>query len=302
MGQMSRLRFERVAVTGGSGRLGTHVVRRLTGACAVRVVDIRPPAAGIDHVTASITDHRALLDAFAGQDAVLHLAAIPNPRTTTQENTFVTNVHGTWAVLDAAEQAGVHRVVVVSSDASTGLHYNQPGWAPQYLPVDEAHPLRPVEAYSLSKVVTESVARSYAARGKLEVLVVRPTHVVFPPEYPEIEARGADLQNYHLWSYVEPEDVADALASTLAVASARFDTFFVSAADTMSTRPTLELIEARYGRLPEIRDRALYRDDPCAAVWDISKARRVLGYEPRSDWRRLCAMRDAAAGAPDGNR
>lgn len=286
---MAAIRFDEVAVTGGSGRLGGYVVARLAPHCEVTVVDLRAGGHDVAYVEASATDHAAMVAALAGQDAVVHLAAIPNPRVTTQENTFVTNVHATWAVLDAAEQAGVRRVVVASSDAATGLHYNMPGWAPQYLPIDEDHPLRPMEAYSLSKEVTETIARSYAARGKLEVLVIRPTHIVFPPEYPELEARGSDVDNYHLWSYVEPEDVAEATALALAVEHAGFDRFFVSAADTLSSRPTLELVEQRFGALPEVRDPALYERNPCATVWDIRRARRVLGYAPASDWRRLWA-------------
>jgi nucleoside-diphosphate-sugar epimerase len=181
----------------------------------------------------------------------------------------------------------VRRVVVVSSDAATGLHYNPPDWGPRYLPIDERHPLRPTEAYSLSKEVTEAICRSYANRGRLEVIVIRPTHIVFPPEWPELEARGSDLHNYHLWSYVEPEDVAAALELTLAVGPLRHDCFLVSAADTLAERPTLELVRERFGSLPEIRRPELYAMRPTAAVWDIGRAREVLGFEPRSDWRRL---------------
>jgi nucleoside-diphosphate-sugar epimerase len=285
------LQFDKVAVTGGSGRLGGYVLERLVGHCEAKVIDLRPPERDVAYEEVSVTDHAALVSAFRGQEAVVHLAAIPNPRVTTQEDTFVTNVHGTWAVLDAAEQAGVRRVVIASSDSATGLHYNLPGWEPQYLPIDEDHPLKPMEAYSLSKQVTETVARSYAARGKLEVLAIRPTHIVFAPEHPELEERGSDIDNYHLWSYVEPGDVAEAFALTLGLERARFELFFVSAADTLSRRPTLELIEERYGAVPEIRDPELYEGNPCAAVWDIKRARTVLGYEPRSDWRKLWAAR-----------
>ena len=82
-------------------------------------------------------------------------------------------MQGTWAVLQAAEDCGVRRVVVASSDAALGLHYNPPGWGPQYLPIDEDHPLRPIDFYSLSKECTESICRSYANRGKVEVIAIR---------------------------------------------------------------------------------------------------------------------------------
>src|SRR6266536_2067679 len=250
------MQFEKIVCTGGSGRLGSYVTKDLSERCALTVLDIKAPQnAAIKHVDARVTDFAALKRAFAGQDAVVHLAAIPNPRTAPADETFHTNVQGTWRVLQAAEETGVRRVVVASSDAALGLHYNPPDWEPQYLPIDEDHPLRPIEFYSLSKEVTESICRSYANRGKLEVLAIRPTHIVFPHEYPELEARGADGQN---------------------------------------TRPTLDMLRERYGKLPEVRNPGYFRANPLASVLDITRAREVLGFEPTSDWRRMFAAAKAA--------
>ena len=283
------IRFERVTVTGGSGRLGRHVTRRLAGLCELTVVDRAAPEAGGRFIAADITHRDGLGTAFHDQDAVIHLAAIPNPRTAGPAETFRVNVTGTWNVLEAAEAAGVKRVVVCSSDAATGLHYNPPGWGPLYLPMDEDHPLRPSEAYGASKLVTEDIARTFAERGKMEITVIRPTHIVFPPEYQELEMRGADVHNYHLWAYVDPDDVAEAFALALMPAKAPFGPFFISAADTLSTRPTLDLIVERFGIMPEIRRAHVYDDHPTAAVWDITRARDDLGFVPKSDWRKMVA-------------
>jgi UDP-glucose 4-epimerase len=198
-------------------------------------------------------------------------------------------VQGTFAVLHAAEEAGVRRLIVASSDSVVGSHYNPPDWQPQYLPIDECHPLRPTEFYSLSKQVTETICRSYAQRGRLEVVVIRPSYIAFPTEYPELEARGSDLKNYHLWTYVAPEDVARAFQLALALPEVRYECFFISAADGLNTRPTLELIRERYGFLPEIRRPELYRRSPTASVLDGSRAREVLGFEPSRDWRQMLA-------------
>lgn len=288
------MRFEKVVCTGGSGRLGRYVTKALAERCALTVLDVKPPdGIAVRYVDASITDFGALKRAFAGQDAVVHLAAIPNPRTAPADKTFHTNVQGTWNVLQAAEDAGVRRVVVASSDAALGLHYNPPDWAPQYLPIDEDHPLRPIEFYSLSKELTEAICRSYANRGKLEVLAIRPTHIVFPPEYPELEARGADVQNYHLWTYVSPEDVAQAFRLALQARDGRYRAFFISAADGLNTRPTLDMVRERYGKLPEIRNRTYFERNALASVLDITRATELLGFEPTSDWRTMYAVRAA---------
>jgi nucleoside-diphosphate-sugar epimerase len=287
-------RFDKLVCTGGSGRLGRYVVSLLRDACRVTVLDAAPPSGSDPFVKADVTDSTALRRAFAGQDAVVHLAAIPNPRTAPPDVTFRTNVEGTFAVLQAAEEAGVRRVVVASSDSVVGFHYNPPDWKPLYLPIDERHPLAPTEFYSLSKQVTETICQSYANRGRLEVVVIRPTHIVFPPEHPELQARGSDLMNYHLWTYVAPEDVAQGFQLALALPEVRYDTFFISAADGLNARPTLELMQERYGFLPEIRRPEVYERLPTASVLDGSRAREVLGYTPSRDWRQK--LSDLATG------
>lgn len=281
--------IKRVICTGGAGKLGMHLACRIVNACDLKIVDLQRPSdpvlADVAFTNTNICDFEALRTQFAGHDAVVHLAAIPNPRTAPADVTFNTNVQGAWSVLQAAEDAGVKRVVVASSDSVFGLSYNPPDWPPQYLPVDEAHPLRPTEFYSLSKRITETIAESFAARGKIEVMVIRPVHVVFPPEYLELKARGADLQNYHFWAYVAPEDVAQAFHLALSAPYEGYEVFTVSAANGLNEVPTLELAAERWGTLPEVRKPEIYQSNPFASVIDISKARARLGYVPEITWR-----------------
>jgi len=291
--------YENVAVTGGTGLLGSHVMRRLHGRAALTAIDIKPPHESDRNlgtfVDASITNYDAMRAAFAGKDAVVHLAAIPNPREATAGVTFNTNVQGAWTVLQAAEDAGVRRVVVASSDSVFGFSFNPPDWPPQFLPVDETHPVRPTEFYSLSKKVTEAIAESYAARKKLEVLAIRPSHIVFPRGYPEIGKRGADVQNYHFWSWVAPEDVAQGFDLALNTAAYRgYDVFTIAAADGMNARPTLEMAQERWSDMPAVRRPDIYRDNPIAGVLDITKAREKLGYDPVVDRAALVAKIQAS--------
>lgn len=277
--------YKKVVVTGGSGRLGRFVVDRLKDKYEITVIDVKPSdVPGVAYQNVDITDLAGLTKAFQGVDAVIHLAAVPNPRTSSPEICFRVNTQGTWAVLQAAENAGVKRAVVASSDSATGLHYNPKNWAPQYLPVDEKHPIRPSEVYSLSKEVTESISKCFSARGKLEVLVIRPGHIVFEPEYPELRDRGSDVQNYHFWGYVAPQDVAQGIQLALEHPDGSYDCFFIGAADGLNERPTLEIYEERLGKVPEIR-RDVYSRNPRAGVFDITHAREKLGYEPQYTWR-----------------
>lgn len=284
---MSQIKYDKVVCTGGSGKLGKYVVDVLTSKCDLTVLDLKPPKQNIRHFNIDITDFESLKKVFHGQDAVVHLAAIPNNRTASPDITFQVNVQGTWAVLEAAEQAGVRQVVVTSSDAVTGMHYNPKDLRPMYLPIDEDHPLHPTEFYSLSKQVTEIICESYAGRGNLKIIVIRPTFIVFPSVRTELEERGSDPQNYHLWCYVEPEDVARAFAHGLSVSEINYDKFFISAADTLARRPTLELIEQRLGYIPKIRRPNLYEANPTASILDITRSRERLNFEPMSNWRKL---------------
>lgn len=277
---------KKIIVTGGSGRLGPYVVKRLKEKYDVTVLDVKPfDEPDVRYCNVLITDLEGLEKAFQGINGIIHLAAIPNPRTSTPEKCFTVNTHGTWAVLQAAENAGVKRVVVASSDAATGLHYNPKDWMPLYLPVDERHPIRPSEVYSLTKEITESICRCFAVRGKVEVIAIRPGHIVFKPEYPEIGTRGSDVQNYHLWGYVAPEDVAQGLHLALDHPDGSYDCIFLGAEDGMNTRPTLELIKERFGHVPEVRRPEIFMTTPTAGVFDITHAKEKLGYKPQVSWR-----------------
>lgn len=283
------MKLGRIAITGGSGRLGRFVIEELKGRAALTVVDIEEPDGLLDvgFIKTSALDFDALSEAFAGHDAVIHLAAIPNPRTATASVTFNVNVQGTFNVLNAAESVGVKRVAVASSDSALGLNYNPENWGIQYLPVDEDHPLQPCEFYGLSKEITEAICLRYKQRGHLEVSVLRPTHIVFEPEYPELAERGADVNNYHYWCYVHPADVATAFRLVLERDQMPYGPFFISAADTLSDQPTLDMLRARLGKLPPVRNAALYAVHPRASILDISRARTELGFEPRYDKRSM---------------
>ena len=84
--------IERVVCTGGAGKLGQHIVRRLKNRYRTTIVDLNEPVDGdladVPFSKADITDLAAMRDAFAGAHAVVHLAAIPNPRTAAADVTF----------------------------------------------------------------------------------------------------------------------------------------------------------------------------------------------------------------------
>jgi UDP-glucose 4-epimerase len=300
----SDMRFDNVLVTGGAGRLGRSVVAELAGHCRVSVLDRDRRAARPDFPV-DVLDLDAVARALPGHDAVVHLAAIDVSVPAAPELIFDVNVRGTWNVLQAARQVGVRRAVVCSSVAATGI--DSPQAPPFYLPIDEAHPLRPTRDYGLSKEVDEAIARSFARRGGMEVIVLRPAWVMFPEILRDVldqlagavpaagAVTGADTAERVreplplLRSYVDPADVARAFRLALEVPRASHEVFFVAAADTFHPTPTLPYLQEVYGALPEIRKPEIYGRDPRASAHDSSRAREVLGWSPSTTWPELAA-------------
>ena len=301
-------RYDSVLVTGGSGRLGQAVVKELNNFCAVSTIDCAPAAFELPHGVVDILDLPALYKAMKGHDAVVHIAAIDSHTKAAPEEFFKTNALGTWNVLHAAYEAGVRKVVVCSSNAATGLNFSNKQRPPLYLPYDENHPLHPTAAYGLSKQITEVAAQSFANRGKMEVICLRPSYVAFSDIVRLMVARVQEPERAHfpwmadgeyleplqlLRSYILPEDVARCFRLALQATGIQYDVFFVSAADTFDTTPTLLHIEKTYGKPPEIRKPWIYERNPYASVTDCARARDRLGWEPTTDWATLAGIKRA---------
>jgi len=296
------MRFEKVLVTGAGGLLGGYTVDALVGECAVSGLDVLPARHEIPHVVDSIENPEAVRRACAGQDAIVHIAARPNVWSGTGTEIIHTNVVGTWNVLQAAEEAGVKRVIVTSSDSVIGFTVFEGAMIPpEYLPVDGAHPRRPTDAYALSKKLCEEVARSFADRGRLEVVVLRPVYVLYPEFECEVIARAADPAGYKgpaaggrqpagggpMWHYVDPRDVARAYRCALDAEDPGFGPYFVCGPTTLAPEPTLERFAAKAGRAPDVRDASVYRDEAFAPLYDLSAPAERIGFRAEHDLRRV---------------
>ncbi|MFE9201479.1 NAD-dependent epimerase/dehydratase family protein [Micromonospora sp. NPDC007230] len=161
----------RVVVTGASGMLGGFVVRRLRDeGVPVHGVDLRAPAeAEVSATVADVRDRAAMTAAFAGAGAVVHCAAALPSYAPTEIHSVI--VDGTRTVLAAARDAGVPRVVHISTTAVYGL--------PPVVPTPETHPRQPVDTYGRAKAAAEQVAEEFRGRG-LCVPVLRPKTFLGP--------------------------------------------------------------------------------------------------------------------------
>lgn len=289
-----------VLVTGGAGLLGSYVVDALSGRFDATVYDMQAPKGDVSYLTGDVTDLSRLEVACAGMDAVIHIAAVPNIHSAPPDEIMRVNVLGSWNVLEAADHAGVRRVVLCSSDSVAGnTVWREYFWLPSYLPIDEDHPVRPTDPYGLSKLLGEEAGRSFAARRRMEVLALRPVFILFPEMVPEAVMRNADPENYRgpsaggpapaggglCWHYIDPRDVAAAFRCALDYTYRGFETFYLSADNTLAPEPTLNRIARLFGSTPEIREPELYRANPFAPMFDTRRSREVLGLTIRHDRR-----------------
>ncbi|MDX1431812.1 MAG: NAD(P)-dependent oxidoreductase, partial [Gammaproteobacteria bacterium] len=276
------MRPRKVLVTGACGRVGRFVVSELAPLCDVTVLDLVKPDVDVPYLEGDVIDLATVRRAMAGQDAVVHLAAIDLGVPAEPERYFGVNVMGTWNVLQAACEAGAGKAVLASSISANGTGEMRADFPPEYLPVDEAHPSKPVHPYGVSKLVVEDVAQSFARRGDISVVCLRPTAVAVPSHLPRLIERARNRDHRWLAAYVTGPDTASAFRLALDYERERYDVFFVTAADSCSDEPTLERAERLFGHLPEIRDRALFQREPRASMIDARRARDRLGWEPTS--------------------
>jgi nucleoside-diphosphate-sugar epimerase len=281
----------KVVVTGGLGKLGRWVVAELLDtrggrpAHAVTVFDRVPGPEGqpARYLAGDVQDLGQVVGALAGADAVIHLAAIPRPGLTPDDVTFRTNVLGAYNVHEAAYRLGIKRVVSASSQAILGWDYRERDFAPEYLPLDEDHPVQPQDAYGLSKEVTEAIARSYARKG-LETVVLRPNRIMTPEEIAAMAVTGGrSPTRFLMYSYVDVRDCAAAFRLAVERPIAGGTVLFVVADDSCVARPLSEVLPEL---MPAIGDKARALTGTRAAISN-RRAKELLGWQPTGTWRNL---------------
>jgi nucleoside-diphosphate-sugar epimerase len=220
----------RIAVTGGSGKLGRTVVAvlRQAGHGVVNLDLTGQRWSGF--VQVDLTNYGEVVDALFGEndpsagtdqaatpayDALVHLAAIPAPGILSDVATFHNNILSTFNVFQAARRAGIRNIVYASSETTLGLPFDVP---PPYIPVDEEYPARPESVYSLVKHLEEQMAIELVRWDPtLKIIALRFSNVMDPEDYAEFPGFDADatLRKWNLWGYIDGRDGAQAVLKAL---------------------------------------------------------------------------------------
>jgi len=233
-----------VVITGSAGRVGTILRGALAGTYRLRGVDRRPTPGMPDATVANLTDFTAVLPAFEGADAVLHLAADARHTPDIGWDTLLPdNILASANVYEAARQGGAKRVVFFSSMHVDGLYEHDEPWrrvangdyaglAPTRVRlVTAAMPPRPDGPYAASKLFGESLGRWYAEGHGMGVVVVR-LGTVGPDDKP-----GSDPRSFVSW--ISHRDLAQLVERAIEAPNVTYEIVFGASDNTWKIYDTL---------------------------------------------------------------
>ena len=272
-----------ILVSGASGRIGRYVVKELVSAGHnVTGVDILASESGNSRfLRVDLTDAGEVYQALAAAEAevVVHLGAWANAGIVPDTRTYADNVQGTFNLFQACADLGIQRVVSASSAQVYGFAKEPP----VYVPVDEAHPLRPANCYALSKVVGEEAADYFVKRFGLTILSFRLMGIRTPAqldaeidELAQDPSKGTSL----LWTRTDARDAAIACRLAVEAESVPSGVYNITGAQVVSSEPTRALVERHFGNKTEVRDALPDHISPMTCA----KAEAAFSYQPQFVW------------------
>jgi len=281
----------KVLITGAHGKVGRAATQAMIDAGhEVLTTDLtrpgfeRKPEGAPKYMRADLTDAGEAYSVVRGVDAVVHIAAIPEPTGHPPHVVFQTNLMATFNVLEAAIRFGVKRFVYISSETVPGFFFPERDFLPEYAPVDEEHPIHPQDPYALSKHFGEQLMDAAIARSDIQCISIRPSWVQFEGNYetnlgPQV--RDASVLSPNLWSYVDVYDLADAIVLATESDLPGHEVFYIASPDNVGGYDFAEILNKYYGDKIELR--GLDRTD--ASGISSAKAQRMLGWTPKRSWR-----------------
>ena len=290
---------KRILFTGGTGKAGRHVLPWLLDqGYEILNFDLQPLAhSQISTLIGDITNSGQVFNAMTSHfsrtgltvgkppgpvDAVVHFAAIPRILLRPDDETFRTNVMGTYIVIEAAMKLGIRKVIIASSETTYGVCFAEGDRDFDHFPLEEDYDVDPMDSYGLSKVVNEKTARAFAARFKADIYALRIGNVIEPHEYGRFPGFAADppSRKRNAWSYIDARDLAQIVHLCLQKDGLGFQVFNAVNDTITADMPTAEFLAKWCPGIPVTRQLTGYE-----APLSNRKAKQMLGFKEQHDWR-----------------
>jgi UDP-glucuronate 4-epimerase len=294
----------RTLVTGGAGFIGSHLVEKLLGAGHEVAIlddfnDFYDPAikrgniaAVADHVRVhelDLRDSRAVKELFhrAKFDQVVHLAARAGVRPSigNPQLYYDTNVDGTLHLLEAARAKGIERFIFASSSSVYGICKTVPF-------SEDLHLTQTISPYAATKIAGEFLCSTYSHLYHMRVVALRFFTVYGARQRPDLAIHQFTRRIYEgqpidqfgdgttRRDYTYIDDIIQGVTAALCYNGPLFDIFNLGESDTVELRDLIGGIEEALGKKAEIRKLPEQPGDVPITCAEISKARRLLGYNP----------------------
>src|SRR2546421_10441245 len=294
----------KVLVTGGAGFIGSHLVEKLLrDGHDVAILDdfndfydpqvkranIAAVAKDIAVHDVDLRDGGIVAGLFRKEkfDAIAHLAARAGVRPSIQQPQlyYDTNVAGTLHLLEAARASGVERFIFASSSSVYGA-------AKKVSFSEEEHLTQTLSPYAATKIAGEFLCSTYSHLYRMHVVALRYFTVYGPRQRPDLAIHQFTRRIYAdqpidqfgdgttRRDYTYIDDVIQGTMAALAYHGPSFDIFNLGESETIQLRDLIVAIETALGRKAKINRLPEQPGDVPLTCADISKARKLLGYNP----------------------
>jgi len=294
----------RILVTGGAGFIGSHLVEKLLAARHEVVIlddfnDFYDPQIKHANIAGFVSDvtvcHVDLRDSEsvrtlfhrAEVDAIVHLAARAGVRPSIQHPRlyYDTNVIGTLHLLESARMTGVERFIFASSSSVYGASKKVPFCEDQHL-------TQTLSPYGATKIAGEFLCSTYSHLYKMRVVALRYFTVYGPRQRPDLAIhqftrriytgqpidRFGDGSTRRDYTYVD--DIIQGTMAALAYDGPLYDVFNLGESQTIRLKDLISAIENALGKKAKIHKLPAQPGDMPLTYADISKAKKLLGYNP----------------------
>jgi UDP-glucuronate 4-epimerase len=294
----------RVLVTGGAGFIGSHLVEKLLAVGhSVAVLDdfndFYDPQIKRENIAAvskdvpvhqvDLRENAAVRNVFHREkfDTIAHLAARAGVRPSIQHPQlyYDTNVTGTLHLLDAARATGVERFIFASSSSVYGVSKTVPF-------SEEQHLAQTISPYAATKLAAEFLCSTYSHLYQLRVVALRYFTVYGPRQRPDLAIHqftkkihaGQPIDQFGDGTtrrdYTYIDDIIQGTMAALTYNGPWFDIFNLGESETVQLKDLIEKIEKALGQKAKINQLPEQPGDVPLTCADISKARKLLGYNP----------------------